>query len=240
MALYNIIQRQVIIRANQLKANSASALATAYDVTNIGDTEMGDRATSFPKKAIDDAILGAGGRMVELIGLDKDSHYRTYFAGVTSNLAGGVVTGTAIPTTSSASKPIIGVIGNVRDSSTGKRVTASSYESVIRMINLASSFNQSPHHFYTDNTKIWHTRTNVVADVVIWSDTDQRGLLESNPRGACPFPESLFAALVEGALSFLFRGEFNIQQAEMHWNRWNTLLQDAGIRTQVEQRIAVA
>lgn len=229
-----------MIRANQLKANSATALEAAYVVSNIGTTEMGDRATSFPKTAIDDAILDAGGRMVELIGLDKDSHYRSYFAGVTSNLAGGVVTGTAIPTTSSTSKPIIGVIGTVKDSSTGKRVTAQPYEAVIRLINLSSSFNQSPHHFYTDNTKIWHTRTNVVADVVIWSDTDQRTLLTSNPRGACPFPESLFAALVEGSLSFLFRGEFNLQQAEMHWNRWNTLLADAGIRTDVEKRIATA
>lgn len=241
MALWNIIQRQVILRANQLKADSATALETAYTDTDIGATEMSDRATSFPPTAIDDAILNSAGRMVELIGLDKDSHYRSYFAGSTSNLAGNVVTGTAIPTTSSTSKPIIGVIGVVRDSSTGKRLTAQPYEAIIRLINISSTFNQTPHHFYTDNTKIWHTRTNVVADVVIWLESDQRTLLTSTPaRGACPFPESLHAALVEGALSFLFRGEFNLQQAEMHWNRWNTLLQDAGIRTSVEQRIATA
>jgi len=223
-----------MIRANLLKADSASALATNYAVANIGDTEISDRGNMFPKLAVDDALLSSASRMVELIGLDKNSNHRTYFAGVTSSLATGVV----IPTSSSTSKPVIGVIGDVRDASTAKRCSAAPYEAVIRATNIISYFNTQPHHYYTDNTRIWHTRTNVVADVVMWSETDQRALMITNPTGACPFPDDLIPALVEGALSFLFRGEFNFQQAESHRARWNEMLADAGLKTPILERVA--
>lgn len=237
MALWNIPQRAVILRADQLKADSATALESAYTTTNIGQTEMADRATSFPFTAVNDALLNSAGRMVELIGLDTSSHYRTYFKDVTASLASGA----DIPTTSATSKPIIGVIGDVRDAVTNRRLTAAPYADVIRLVDISSVVTLSPHHYYSDNKRIWHSRTNVVADVVIWSETDQRVLMNSTPnRGECPFPESLLGALIEGALSFIFRGEFNKEQAEQHWNRWNVLLQDAGIRTDVEQRIATA
>lgn len=236
MALYNIIQRSVFLRANLFVADTAAAIESAYILANPGATELDDRSVEFPYSACNDAILQSAERMVGLIGLDVESPYRSYFAGVTSSLA----TGATIPTTSSASKPVVGVIGEVRDASTSKRCTAVPYEAIIRLTNILSYFNTQPHHFYTDDTRIWHTRTNVVADVVIWLESDQRALLESNPRGACPFPEVLFPALIEGALSFLFRGEFNLEQQNHHHNRWNELLQDAGIRTQIEQRIATA
>jgi hypothetical protein len=71
----------------------------------------------------------------------------------------------------------------------------------------------NPYLYYTDNVRIYHTSTNIIADVVIWSKTDQTTLLESTPaRGTCPFPEELIECLVCGALSYIFRGDFNIAQ----------------------------
>lgn len=154
-----------------------------------------------------------------------------------------MATGATIPILSSTSKPVIGIIGDVRDASTSQRCTAVDYPEILRLTRLitASYFVTVPHHYYTDNVRIWHTRTNVTCDVVMWLESDQRTLMESTPaRGACPFPESLIPALVEGALSALYKGQFNMDQADKHLARRNQLLQEAGMRTDVQQRIATS
>ena len=81
----------------------------------------------------------------------------------------------------------------------------------------------NPYQFYTDNTRIWHTGTNIIADVVVWSKTDQAALMVSTPaRGTCPFPEDLIEALVCGALSYIFRSTFNSSQI----NTWRGYFND--------------
>lgn len=232
---WDIVQRAVILRGGELKADSASSLSTLYATADIDQTDLDDRAIEFPFLAINDAILNAASHMVKLIGLDVESPYRSYFAGVTSSIA----TGATIPTVSSTSKPVMGVIGDVKDASTSKRCTAAPYEAVIRLTNISAYFGTAPHHYYTDNTRIWHTRTNVVADVVMWSETDQRALMVTTPaRGTCPFPDDLLPTLVEGSLSFLFKGQFNMDQAEYHRQRWNEMLASSGLKTPTQERIA--
>jgi len=215
--LWSIPQRITILRANQLAADSATALQTAYTDTGIGQTEMGDRAIEFPFEAINDALLEAGSQIVQAIGNDPHSPYRTYFAGVTASLA----TGANIPTTSSASKPVIGKIGDVLDASTSQKYTLVPYQ-VVQAYNVLKTniLKVNPYQYYTDNKRIYHTGTNVVADVVIWSNADQTALMITDPRGACPFPENLLSLLVDGALSRIFRGTFNIQQAPEYYRKW--------------------
>jgi len=91
------------------------------------------------------------------------------------------------------------------------------YEEVESLNTLKTSLlKKVPYYYFYDGTRIYHTRTNVVADVVIWSKTDQIALLESSPRGACPFPEDLYEALICGALSYLFKENFNNQQFQAY------------------------
>jgi hypothetical protein len=206
---YDIIFRQVVLRANQLQANSASGLATNYGSATLDDTEMGDRAVEFPKTAIDDAILNAGDRIVGEIGLNPMSPYRSNFQGVTSNLSSGSL----VPMVDSNSKSRVGLIGDVKDASTSAKLQLKSYEEVDAANR--SGLVQNIYWFFTDNTRIWHTRTDIVADVVIWDKADQRALLNSNPRGACPFPQNLHEALVSGALSYIFRKDFNSDQVKI-------------------------
>lgn len=217
--------RQVILRGNLLQADDASTLATNYTTALIGQTEMSDRAIMFPKVAVDDAILNAGDRMVGLIGLDKNSPYRSFFAGVTSNVASGA----AIPLISSTSKTRVGVIGDVLDASTSKKCVAKEYQEVIGVGSM--TLKQSPHFYYTDNVRIWHTRTNVVIDIVVWDKADQLTLMAQTAggvRGACPFPQELHEGLVCGALSYLFRGEFNVEQAKQWRATFNEVLAQLG------------
>lgn len=214
MATYDKIFRQVVLRANQLAADDSSSLSLSYVTAAIGQTQMDDRAIEFPKEAVDDAILNAGDRMVSLIGLDKYSPYRTFFHDVTSNIA----TGSAIPIVGAAGDPRIGVIGDVRDSSTNQKLLSRSYEDVIGYASL--NVKSTPFWYYTDNVRIWHTRSNVVADIVTWNKDDQLTLMAATPtRGTCPFPEDLHEALVCGALSYLFRSSFNDGQVAI-WRRY--------------------
>jgi len=236
--LWSIPQREIILRANQLMASSATALQTAYTATGIGQTQMSDRATEFPFEATNDALLEAGSQIVQAIGKDPHSPYRTYFAGVTASLASGA----NVPTTSSASKPVEGKIGDVLDASTSRKYTFAPFQVVQGYNTLKTNILKvNPYLYYTDNKRIYHTGTNVVADVVIWSVTDQTALMITDPRGTCPFPESLLPLLVDGALSRIFRGSFNIAQAPEYYKKWvdgmNTLgvnVADTMARSQAE------
>lgn len=204
-----------------MQADSASALATAYTQTTPGQTQMEDRAIEFPAVAVYDALLNAGDRLVGIIGLDRHSQYRSHFAGVTASLASGAT----IPTTSSTAAPIVGVIGEVRDATTSKKLVAKEYQDVIGISNM--TLKQSPHWYYTDNTRIWGTRT-MVADVVVWDKNAQLALMAASPRGTCPFPQDLHEALVCGALSYIFRGDFNSNQANVWRGYFNDKLQELG------------
>lgn len=217
MGTWDKIQRQVILRANSLQANSSAALATAYSNANIGQTEMDDRAIEFPKVAIDDAILNACDRIVRLIGLNRTSEYRTYFNEVTA----GIASGGLIPNTAN-SKPRIGIIGEVRDSTTGQKVVERSYQEIRDLPNLATSvIRPTIHWYFSDNIRIWHSRTTVVIDVVTWDKGAQLTAMASNPRGTCPFPEDLHEAIVCGALTNLFKENLNNSQQQA----WNALYQ---------------
>ena len=219
--LYDIVQRQVILRANQLGADSSTALQTAYIDADIDQTNMGDRAIEFPFQAINDAILNAGDRMVRAIGQNPESTYRTYFADVTGSLASGAV----IPTTSTNTKPVIGQMGVVKDASSPFRKHTLAPFQIVQDYNVLKTniLKVNPYLYFTDNTRIWHTSTNIVADVVVWSKTDQATLMVSTPtRGTCPFPEDLIEPLVCGALSYIFRGSFNNAQVGI----WNAKFQD--------------
>ena len=239
--LYNIVQRAVMLRAGQLKADSAAALENAYSDSDVGQIEMDDIAIHFPFTAVNDAILNAGSRIVGLIGKEIDSPYRVFFADTTSNLTGLTLSGIAVPSTGTGGSPRIGVIGNVRDVDSGKRLTAADYATVIRLIEQTDIFEAPILHYYTDNIRLWHTVASAVLDVVVWSETSQRTLMTSTPtRGSCPFPDDLLPVLVEYSLSFLFKAGFNEETAELHRARANEMLVDLGIRTQVEERIAVA
>lgn len=219
---YDKIFRQVALHANQIETVSASALQTSYQTSTIGQTELGDRAVEFPFESINDGILRAGDKMIGVIGMNRKSPYRPFFHDVTGSLASGAV----IPLTSTNSKTRVGHIGDVRDASSNALLKeVDSYAEIESLNTLKTNIlKKAPHFYFYDGVRIFHTRTNVVADVVVWQKNDQIALMESSPRGQCPFPEELHAGLVAGALSEMFRGSFNTEQAEMWRARFNDVL----------------
>lgn len=225
---WNFILRQVLLRGNLLQADSAVGLYTAYAVPGIGDTEIGDRAVEFPAAAVHDAILNAADRMVHMIGLNRYSRFRKYFAG-TCALTAATVFGQTLPVAtggsdSPASKPIIGVIDSVFDSGSPKAPMQFMPKwRVIGKIQAKLTLKQTPKWYYTDNVRIWHTdATSALAGVVTWSKTDQLAAIVA--QSDCPFPEELYEGLVTGALSYLFKENMNAGQVKLWQSKFNETL----------------
>lgn len=139
-ATWNVIFRQVALRANQLATDNATSLATSYAVATIGQTQLADRAIEFPKLAIDDAIVDSCERIVSVIGSNLTSPYRRYFTANTidtedGQLKGGHTTGELISTLSghilnttcsvaSSASTVTAPIAMFEPRHTGRKVTA--------------------------------------------------------------------------------------------------------------------
>lgn len=214
------IFRQVAMQSNLLSANDAATLETNYTNPVIGSTELADRATQFPFSAINDAILNAADRMVQLIGLDRASPYRIFFGDVTANIA----TGGLIPQVGSTGAKIQGVIGGIKDGTNDTKLIKRDYQDVTGIANMPTLKQASSiYWYYTDNVRIWHTRTNVKAEVVVWDKDAQRVLMsQAVTRGNCPFPENTHYILISGAKALLSRDGFNTEQSAVWRNEFNS------------------
>lgn len=218
------IIRQVFLQGNLMGISSGAALETAYTNPVIGQAELINRASQYSEDAVQDVILEACNRIIQLISLDRQSPYRVHFQAVTSNLANGAL----IPKVSSTAVPIEGYIGDVRDSVTGTRMESKTYDQVVTVLDI-TTLKQVPFWYFTNNVRIWHTVANVICDVIAWSQDEQRTLMnQAITRGACPFPESLHEAIVSGALAMLSRDGFNADQVQMWKGMFNETIQRLG------------
>lgn len=214
-----------------MASSDSSTLQTNYTSTSIGQAALTARASEFPKEAIDDAILNACDAIIFLIGNDRKSQYRKFFHDVTASIASGAV----IPIIGSTAVPVIGKLGTVRDASDSSKMKFRAYGDVKLTLSLNSSTLTRPKIFFTDNVRIWHTVSNVTIDVVVYSKAAQRILMAATPRGACPFPEDLADCIVYGALSLLFKGGLNNEQARQWREEFFTSLKQRFGESQVNE-----
>lgn len=201
--------RQVALKGNLLKASVASTLETGYTNATIGDAEMLDRGVQFPKTAVDDALLAAGDRVIRRIAADPMGRYRKEFTVETAALVHGSILPTDVGGT-----PIVGELGTVREQTDFQdlaKVTKQELDAY-----MGAGLIQPVLYYATDGARFWHGMgaTQVKADVCVWSKTAQLDLLDANPRGTCPFNADLHEGLINLALSILFRGMNNQEQAE--------------------------
>lgn len=216
---WNYIFRQVILRGNLLASENPTVLQSNYTVPAIGQSQMLGNATEFPKEAVDDCIVNASDLLVGAIAADENSPYRGFFGSDSPNITNG----STIPLVSASGKPRIGVVGSIRDSSTNKKLKFKDFDSIANLENIDSL--QEIYWCYTDNVRLWHTRENVIADIIEWDKDSVYAALASTPRGTIPFPGDLHESLVCGALSFLFRNNFNVEQVDRWRQYFNQTLQ---------------
>lgn len=220
---YDKIFRNVAIRANLLTSPDSTTLETNFTNAIIGQTELLDKAVEFPFSAINDSILMAADRMISAIGNNPFSYYRKFFLDVTPSISNG----NKIPNSVLSTAQIVGVPTAIRDASDSIELEFAPRQKVDLINDLTTK--ASYYFFFTDGTRIWHTRPNVVADVVVWDKGIERIKLEDTPaRGVCPFPDDLHEALICGAISYLFRSSFNNEQFQAWKQTFNEKLIELG------------
>jgi hypothetical protein len=204
---YTTLIRQCALRINAIYGPISATLQTNYLVSPLTTTEV--VSSIFPLASIIDAVLDTEAALAKAIGETANSSLRQYLAGQTSSLANYAF----IPSTSSASKPIIGVWDAVIDASDSTPCSLMPLDEVRRRAaNANTQFVVGVYWFNLIGRQIVHTRPNVIIKCCVYSRSDQATTLAAN--GNILLADALAPAYVDGAVGRLVRDdEFAVQAA---------------------------
>lgn len=203
---YRIPLRELSIRINAVLATTTTQMEAAYITSPLTSTQIG--SPIFPYTAVVDTFFMALGRYVNAIA--NSAHpARSYLRGVTSNIASE----SAFPTATAGSIPIIGVPGSIYDASDGTPCDWMPLrEVVMRSTNSGSFFKLDTYWYNLTGSTMYHTRTNVIAEVCQYSESAQRTILAAN--GDFLLSDDLQAPIVDEGLRQAFRDDEFIMQSE--------------------------
>lgn len=196
------------LRISALTGTLGPALETAFNVRPLTTTQF--QSTVFPFTAVKYALINAEQKLAHAIANTSGHPWRASLAGVTASIANEGV----IPITSSAAIGIIGALGSVYDATDGIVCTKKPLAVVRRRVRNASYFPTASniYHYNVDDRRVYHTRTNVVIDVCVYSRATQLAALTANSNML--LPDVLDEALICGAVAFMVRDdEFSGQAA---------------------------
>lgn len=210
MALaYNVVLREAAIRVNAVAGAVSSTLNTNYQVSPLTTTEV--VSSIFPLVSLQDAVLDAEEMLAKAIAETGDHPLRQYMAAQTSALSNLAT----LPSTSSATKPIIGIWGAVLDGSSGQICSEMPLDEVRRRATNANTQLVCPAYWYAlQGGRIEHTRTTVVVECCVYSRTDQQTALSAN--GNVLLADALGFAYVAGTVSLLMRDDEFMLQAQAY------------------------
>lgn len=219
---WNKAKQKVANALGAVKGANAADAESNYTATITTSTVFG---ADFTPTMIEDALVAAIGRIVEAIASTPLNPERAGFTSQTSNLASGAL----IPRTDSGgSNVIVGVIGAVRDSSNSKVLILTDLDKVRSFVEHSSTvYNGFSAYWYAlDGNRIYHTRTNVVADVCTYTrptsfvgnisldDWHESGLVNLAV-AEIALKENLFAQLYDGANT---KGEAHLAEIRNYGN----------------------
>lgn len=224
MALtYRQILRQASRSINAVTGTNKVDLETAYMTSPLTATQIGN--TNFTISMIIDKMLGVVGQIVAAYASVPGHPFRAFNLSQTASLANGA----AKPSVNSASRPIVGAFGTVRDATSSaicKKKSAQLIESLL--IGVADGSVTGTYHYYDwFEDRIVHTRTNVVVDVCTWDLTVELAAVAAN--GNAPLPDAAMPVAVAGLVSELIVDDEFTQQAAIFRNYFEGTLSD--IRT---------
>lgn len=206
---YNVILAETALRINALTGATAANLQTAYVTSPLTTTQF--QSTIFNFQSVKDAILDAEGRLAWAIADTGDHPWRQYIASTTANQA----TTSTLPSTSTGSKPIIGIWGAVVDATDSIVCSQMPLDMVRRRVANAGTAYVCPVYWYNiTGGRIEHTRTNVKVECCIYSRSDQSTSFDAN--GNILLPDGLAQAYWCGALATLMRDDEFTDQANKY------------------------
>ncbi len=213
---YRTIEAEVGLRVNALVGATAATLETSYTTSPLTTSQF--QSTIFNFTSFQDAILDAEGVLANAIAETGDHPWRQYIASTTANQANA----STLPSTSTGSKPIIGIWGAVVDASDSTPCSQMPLDMVRRRAANAATTYVCPVYWYNIvGGRIEHTRTNVKVECCIYSRSDQATAFAA---GNILLPDSLSGAYVAGALSVLMRDDEFVEQASKYADYFNSVL----------------
>lgn len=171
----------------------------------------------FPSESVYDSLLNIEGRLADAIASTGNHPWRAYIISQTASLANKA----ELPSLDVNGEQIIGVWGSVQDASdfnVCRQMTLAQIQRANRQkTNTAHCI--PVYWYYLDDLRVYHTRTNVIAQVCVYSRTLQQAALDANE--AMLLPDVLAEALVAGTLSELFRDDQFDGQAQQYRQYFN-------------------
>lgn len=209
MALaYRIILRTAGRKINAIVGTTKTTLESAYTTSPLTVTQIGN--VNFTLSMIYDLLVSTVGTIVRAYASVPDHPYRAYNISQTSNITNR----SPLPSANSASQPIVGAYGAIRDASSGKLLTkqpAQLIESIILGV-ADGSIKGTYYHYDIAEGRLIHTVTNAVIDVCTFNVATELASVAAN--GNAPIPDALFDLAWTGLVaSLVIDDEFASQAA---------------------------
>jgi hypothetical protein len=207
---YTILVRNVAVRINALTgATQPAELETAYTITPLtaGDVQ---ESSIFPFSAIQDAVLLAEQKLAQTIAETKDHAWRAVLISQTDELANNAT----LPAQDENGLSIIGVYGDVFDSTNERVLSEQPVEVIQRRLNTPALWKIPVYHFAMTGDSIVHTRTNVRIEVCVWDYLNQEAAIQANDDML--LPDVLEEAIICGAITMLVRDDEWLAQGSQY------------------------
>lgn len=194
---------------NAITGTTKTALESAYLTSPLTATQVGN--TDFTFSMLGDSLVAVLGRIVRAYASVPGHPFRTYNTSQTANIANKG----AIPSVNSASKPIVGVYGAIRNASTGEAMTEQPIQ-IIRTIvdDTDNRLKGTYDHYKIVDGRLYHTATNAIIDVCTFSASDELVAFAAN--GNATIPDACLDLAVSGLVASLMIDDEFVAQASIH------------------------
>lgn len=203
---YREIIRMAAIRTTTVAGSTAATLEANYLTSPLTTTQIGN--TDFTFSVIKDSLVSVIGTIIRAYASVPNHPFRSYNISQTANIAHKGL----IPSTDSASAPIVGVYGAIRDATTFEECTEQPIQIINSIVDGDDGLLLEHYYFKQVSDRLWHTRTNVVMDVCTFSASDELTAISAN--GDAPVPDAVLDLCWTGLVSTLFVDDEFLNQAE--------------------------
>jgi hypothetical protein len=206
---YRQILRMAARRVNAITGTNKASLESAYLTSPLTTTQIGN--TDFTYGMIQDNLVSVIGSIVRAYAETENHPFRAFNISQTANIAHKGL----IPVANSSSKPIVGVLGAIRDAVTGEELTKKSVQVVRSIVADTGGQLKGTYYYYARvGDRLYHTVANAVIDVCAFSASDE--LTSVGADGNAPIPDACLDLAWTGLVASLMVDDEYVQQASVH------------------------
>jgi len=204
---YREILRRAGLPANTIVGVTSAEIEAAYTTSPLTSTQLS--SSDFPYSVVVDSLVATIGKIVRAYAFAPNHPFRTYNLSQTANIANNGV----IPSVDSASNPIVGGYGTVRNAVSGVVMTNQPEQIIDTIVSNTDSFLRGTYDYFAiTSDRLKHTAANAVIDVCTLNDTTIRASIAAN--GNAPIPDACYDIAVAGLISTLFIDDSYLSQAQ--------------------------